>query len=99
MDSKFLQKLADATKNHLFSQESSDSSPFSSLEYDDFRNEPAEELQSLFRTKHILVHGVPYTSNMSFDRKGLSTLGAWNEPRTFQGQISVANNCIYHLQL
>lgn len=85
-----MNKLARATRKHLDSQQSSDLSPFIDFKFDEFRDKPAEELQSLFRTKHILVHGVPYTK-MSFDRKGLSTLGGWNEPRTFQGKIYVAN--------
>ncbi|KAF8324811.1 hypothetical protein F5887DRAFT_926536 [Amanita rubescens] len=83
MDSAFLLNLADATKEHLLSQPSSDLSPFVTIQFDAFRDMPAEELQSLFTTKHILVKGVPHTK-ISFDRKGLSTLGAWNEHRTFQ---------------
>jgi len=98
MDSEFLTNLVNASSNQLLSQQSSDASPFASFEYDYFRNMPAQELQLLFRTKHILVHGVPYT-NLDFDRRGLSTLGAWNEPRSFQGKIFVINTCLYHLQL
>ena len=60
---------------------------------EDFDQMSAQELQLLFRHKHIVVRGVPH-SRIAFDRKGLQTLGSWDQPRTFQGMQSESIKCL-----
>jgi hypothetical protein len=45
----------------------------------------ASEIQSIFRYRHILVHGVD-TDGMQFDLEGLSTVGSVTLPREMQGE-------------
>jgi hypothetical protein len=45
----------------------------------------ASEIQSIFRHRHILVHGMQ-TDGMQFDPEGLSTVGSVTLPREMQGK-------------
>lgn len=81
-DFEFLAKLARAVEL------SEAQSPFQVISKEAFEQMSSEELQLLFKKDHIVVKGVPHT-NMKFDRRGLETLGSWEQPRTFQGVLPV----------
>lgn len=90
-DCKFLEKLATAI------EESEAESPFHVLSKERFDQMSSEELQLLFRKEHIVVKGVAHTK-MAFNRRGLETLGSWEQPRTFQG-ISFLIINIFHISM
>lgn len=44
-----------------------------------------QQIQSIFRERHILVHGVE-TEKMEFNEEGLATMGSLTRPLQVQGE-------------
>jgi hypothetical protein len=56
------------------------------VSYQAYMQMDAQEIQNVFRDRHILVHGVPQQEPIEFDLEGLSTVGSLKQTRTVQGQ-------------
>ena len=81
-DMKFLKALAEpvalsAVKEH----------PFMVLTQTEFKKMTPEHIQSVFRSKHIIVTGIEHDHRMKFDRRGFERVGNWDELRTLQGSL------------
>jgi hypothetical protein len=59
-------------------------SAFCILSKREFENKSDEEIQQLFRRKHVVVHD-QFEPTLSFDENGLRTLGDLYKPVTIQG--------------
>lgn len=82
-DCEFLEKLADAVQQNIFSGKGTQS-PFEVITKQDFDTMSEADLQLLFRDKHIVVKDIPHAKRV-FNRRSLEMLGSWEQPRTFQG--------------
>jgi hypothetical protein len=59
-------------------------SAFCILSKQEFENKSDEEIQQLFRRKHVVVHD-QFEPTLSFDENGLRTLGDLYKPVTIHG--------------
>jgi hypothetical protein len=57
------------------------------VEYDEFKDMTAQEIQEIFRHRSILVRNWP-EKTVKFDRDGLSELGPLHKPSSFQGKLT-----------
>jgi hypothetical protein len=78
-DKGFLLKMANAVAASKCKE-----SPFEVMAKGMFDQMSSEDLQSLFKLKHIVIKGIPHAKR-AFDRRSLEMLGSWEQPRTFQG--------------
>jgi hypothetical protein len=65
-------------------------SVFHIMSKQDFESKSAREIQDIFKEKHIVVYD-QFKPALSFDEKGLSTLGDLHKSVTIQGVW----NCIF----
>jgi len=59
----------------------------------EFESKSDQEVQDLFKRKHIVVHD-QFEPTLSFDEKGLRTLGNLHRPVTIQGMLDLRRLCI-----
>jgi hypothetical protein len=59
-----------------------------------FHKMTAQQIQCIFRERHILVHGVE-TEKMEFNLEGLATLGSLTLPLEVQGECLSDFPCVY----
>ena len=67
---------------------SPDESVFCVISKQDVESKSDQELQDLFKGKHIVIHD-QFTPTLSFDEKGLQTLGDLYRPVTIQGVLDL----------
>jgi hypothetical protein len=70
---------------------SPDQSVFSIMSKQEFEGKSDEEIQEIFRRKHIVIHH-QFQPTLSFDERGLRTLGDLFKPVTIHGAWNI---CIY----
>lgn len=59
--------------------------PFEVMNLEQFEELSAVELQKQFKRKHLVVRGMR-VRKMKFDRRGLESLGNWEQRRHVQGR-------------
>ena len=67
---------------------SPDESVFCVISKQNVESKSDQELQDLFKEKHIVIHD-QFTPTLSFDKKGLETLGDLYRPVTIQGVLDL----------
>jgi hypothetical protein len=63
------------------------SSVFYLVDYKHFQKMTTTEIQRCYRTRHIVVTGIPQEAGFAFDRGQLERLGSWVMPRDIQGKF------------
>ena len=65
---------------------------------DEFENFGGEEVQEIFRNRHILIPG-PAPKDFRFNLQGLANLGSLDAKRTLQGTCHISHHRIhaYHI--
>ena len=68
---------------------SPDESVFCVMSKQEFESKSDQEIQDLFKRKHIVVHD-QFLPTLSFDEKGLRTLGDLRRPVTIHGVLDLS---------
>ena len=71
---------------------SPESSTFYIISKHDFERKTDQEIQDIFRRRHILVHD-QFKPTLAFDEKGLKTLGDFYKSVTIQGEHNAVYIC------
>ena len=85
----------DKPLHHLDSARALEYDPKGSVFYvtttQEFDKLDADQIQEIFRRRHILIPGTP-EQDVRFDRIGLATLGSFKATREIQGKVFLPNN-------